>query len=104
MGPPANQPSFKGLAKEIGEAAQPLTSVDEKALDRYLGRLERSGVLVQERARAKLLERSGGHNPLHEHLLGIFSETTRVRLITTNFDRHFSASAKAVFGSPFLSG
>ena len=102
MGPPANQPSFKGLAKEIGEAAQPLTSADEQALDRYLGRLERSGVLVQERARAKLLERSGGHNPLHEHLLGIFSETTRVRLITTNFDTHFSASAKAVFGSARL--
>ncbi len=43
MGPPANQPSSMGLAGEIGEAAQLLTSADEQALDR-------SGDLARTRA------------------------------------------------------
>ncbi len=99
MGPPANMPSFLDLAREIGEAKSALSPEDERALDRYLGRLERSDVRVQDRARDRLRERKGSHNAFHEHLLGIFREPHRVRVITTNFDTHFTSAAKAVFGS-----
>src|SRR3989442_14491237 len=69
VGPPANLPSFLELAREIADP--PITREDDEPLDRYLGRAERAKILVQERAREKLLARGGIHTKLHEHLLGI---------------------------------
>ncbi len=97
-GAPANLPDFVGLAREIAEPSLPYRPEDEFALDRYLGRAERAGIRVQERAREKVLGRGGSHTPLHEHLLGIFGTASNVRLITTNFDLHFNTAAQAVFG------
>ncbi|MBL0938906.1 MAG: DUF4020 domain-containing protein [Gemmatimonadaceae bacterium] len=96
MGAPALLPSFVELARRIGEPKVPLTKGDESSLDRYLGRVDRQNVDVQQRARDHLPIRSG-HNPLHEYLLGIFSEPSQVRLITTNFDPHFGNAANKVF-------
>lgn len=97
MGAPAKLPGFKGLAREIAEPVIPWEAKYEVALDRYLGIAERKRVLVQERAREKLLARGGSNTPLHEHLLGIFGSADRVRLITTNFDSFFTDAAVAVF-------
>jgi len=97
MGAPSHLPSFLKLAREIADPPLPLQTADEQALDRYLGRAERMGVKVQQRAREKLIERGGSHTPLHEHLLSLFSAPTAVRLITTNFDPHFSTAARVVF-------
>ena len=96
MGSPANLPSFVDLAKGIAEPKVPCRRADQKWLDRYLGRAEREGIDVQRRAR-DLLEVGGSHTPVHEYLLGIFGTAARVRLITTNFDRHFSTALTAVF-------
>jgi len=107
MGPPALLPSFRDLAEDVGGAVEPLLEADERALDRYLGRLERNNVRVQERARDRLRRRRSGHNVIHESLLGIFGEASRVRLITTNFDTHFTTAAESVFGDtrlPFYVG
>jgi hypothetical protein len=99
MGHPANLPDFLRLAKEITQPTRPLSARDKSALDRYLGRAERkSGILVQERARDILGNALSSHTPVHEYLLGLFESADRVRLITTNFDLHFSGAADQVFG------
>ena len=97
MGPPAKLPSFLGLAKEIVGVKVPWDPDYEKALDTYLGRAARDGVDVQTRAR-DILANDRGHNPIHEHLVGLFGSPERIRLVTTNFDPHFSAACGAVFG------
>ncbi|MFN2397219.1 MAG: SIR2 family protein [Gemmatimonadaceae bacterium] len=103
MGAPANLPSFRELAREIAEPSLPLLAKDEEALDRYLGRAEHVlNVKVQERARTKLRARGGTHTPVHEHLVGLFGAPNDVRLITTNFDTHFTAAARAVFGAEHI--
>jgi hypothetical protein len=99
MAPPSNLPSFVGLARQIGETTLPLTAEDEKALDRYLGRVERLGVRVQQRARETLAERGGEHARAHEDLLSLFHGPEQIRLITTNFDPHFATASRVVFSS-----
>lgn len=98
MDAPANLPDFRGLAREIAESVVPWAERHSEALDKYLGRAEREGVEVQARARDKLLSRGGSHTALHEQLIGIFGAPERIRLITTNFDRHFTSAAEEVFG------
>ncbi|MES2304654.1 MAG: SIR2 family protein [Gemmatimonadota bacterium] len=97
MGPPALMPSFKALAKEIADPPIPLEPKDEGALDRYLMRAERASVMVHARARANLLARQGGHTSIHEHLVAIFGNPHDLKLITTNFDGHFTTAAAKVF-------
>jgi len=97
-GPPANLPSFLELAREIADPSIPLKPEHHDSLDRYLGRAERDAdVRVQERARAKLLERGGSYTSLHRHLVGLFGTPDRVRLITTNFDTLFTDASDAEF-------
>lgn len=72
MGPPANLPNFRGLALEIAEPVVPWHDKYELQLDHYLGIAERAGVLVQQRAREKLIALGGSHTPLHEQLLRVF--------------------------------
>jgi len=96
MGPPALLPSFQELARKIAERKILWDPTYSGTLDRYLGRAEAAGVDVQTRAR-EFLRGGGAHTPLHEHLLRLFSTADRVRLITTNFDRHFAAAAECVF-------
>lgn len=98
MGPPASLPSFWALARAIADP--PVSLIDgEPALDKYLGRAERDyRVQVQERARSILADDSRGHTPLHEYLVGLFGAADRVRLITTNFDVHFTTAAERLFG------
>lgn len=98
MGPPSNLPGFRELGREIVGA---VVAWDEgeygKHLDFYLGDAERKQVKVQERARAILSGRGGAHTSLHESLTGIFSAPSELRLITTNFDGHFSSAASKIF-------
>ena len=94
MGPPANLPGFQDLARQIGE---PRLSLGNRTdFDKYLGEVERLGINIQDRARS-ILSMEGRHTDLHEHLLGIFGSPDRVRLITTNFDPHFTTAAGAIY-------
>lgn len=94
--PPSGLPSFQGLARLIAEPRIAWESDFGTSIDRYLGRAARAGIKVQERARA-LIDNGGTHTPLHEQLLGLFGSPERVRLITTNFDRHFLSAAEKTF-------
>jgi len=101
MGPPADLPGFEDLA--IAIVGKKIPWVDEYGdrLDTYLGRAEREELDVQTRAR-RILTTGRPHNPIHEYLAGVFGSPERVRLITTNFDAHFTTACEAVFSGQEL--
>jgi SIR2-like domain/Domain of unknown function (DUF4020) len=93
-GDPANCPTFWELAEKIGNS--PVPDKEGNALDRYLGRLHKEGVRVHEQA-CRILGESSEPNLLHKELLKLFSSADKVRIVTTNFDRHFSTAAETIF-------
>ena len=96
MGAPSNLPSFYRLAVSIaGASMQP--SKDEP-LDRFLGRVKSLGVKVHERACELLTPPSSMPTVLHRSLITGFATKNNLRLVTTNFDNHFSTVATEVFG------
>lgn len=96
---PSSLPTFAELAREIAEPSLQILPDDLEQLDRYLGRAERlKNVDVQTRAREALTKRPSAHNNLHRDLLGLFPSAGVVRLVTTNFDAHFSGAFVEVFG------
>jgi hypothetical protein len=95
MSPPANFPSFKKLAEAIGSGASP--KMDDEPDDRYLGRLEKEGVHVHEIAREILTNPASKPTALHYDLPRLFAKASDVRLVTTNFDAHFTTAAREVY-------
>jgi hypothetical protein len=85
-------PSFDGLTEQIRERlAQPL-SEPPLDLDVQLGDWKGLGGDVHAIAR-EIIVTSPGHNPIHRHLLELFPKQELIRIVTTNFDRHFSSAA-----------
>ncbi|GAT32392.1 hypothetical protein TSACC_2790 [Terrimicrobium sacchariphilum] len=93
MPPPANLPDFNKLADEIGKGCRPRRQNEPP--DEYLGSLHDrgKGVRVHERAKEILLREGSRPTPLHEALLKVFPHKVPVRLVTTNFDKHFTTAA-----------
>lgn len=90
--PPSNLPLFNGLACQI--CGHPVPPGKE---DQLLGKLARNGTDVHAVA-AKILYHPGTHfTELHKQALRVFGSPEKVRIVTTNFDDHFSAAARAVF-------
>lgn len=104
MGPPSSLASFLTLAERIasGTGENPRDPNDpekpKEPLDRFLGALHHRGVKVHELAASLLSPPESRPNVLHQDLLRLFRKAEEVRLVTTNFDLHFEAAAKAVFG------
>lgn len=92
MGPPANLPSFENLALQI--AGGSLTQRENEPLDAYLGRVEQHGVDVQARTRQFIDVETSTPRPLHRGLLNLFRDESTVRIVTTNFDRHFTTALR----------
>ncbi len=91
MGQPAAQPDFDGLAKEIsGDSKQNIV----KPIDEFLGDLVESGVKVHQLCREIICGRGRDPNEIHRDILRLFRADTRVRIVTTNFDSHFSCAAE----------
>src|SRR6266705_5607698 len=97
--PPSSLPLFSGLAAQIGEGTGIGKNLDEPE-DRYLGRLKKAGVDVHQSATRILLNDTTKPHDLHRLLLQLFPSPLRVRLVTTNFDTHFSVAGNAVFNTP----
>lgn len=99
MPSPSGLPSFARLADQIAEKVG-VQRQDKEPEDRFLGRLEDggAGVQVHRLARSLLMREDSSHTELHELLLRLFQSPSKVRIVTTNFDRHFNTAAKAVFG------
>lgn len=68
-------------------------------LDRFLGQLHNRKVPVHERAARYVSPANSKPTILHDNLLQLFRSPERVRIVTTNFDLHFEAAAKDVFGT-----
>jgi SIR2-like domain len=94
---PSNHPDFNALANEVGGD---LSSRQEgEAIDRYLGRLSAAGVTVHEQVHNILSTPSSQPNLTHQALINIFKRPQDVRIVTTNFDRHFTTAALDRFGT-----
>jgi hypothetical protein len=106
MGPPSNLPGFSNLAKLI--AAGVLTPAKNEAFDVFLGRVAARGVDVQTLARQHLDVSGSTHRRLHSLIVDLFRAEEDVRIVTTNFDPHFTTALRAryatvdIFNAPAL--
>ena len=96
MPSPSNLPNFDDLAAEVAGAA--LQREDGEPVDHFLGRLDLHGVKVHERVHRILTAPASTPNSLHFDILRLFTSPSDVRLVTTNFDRHFTTAAQSLFG------
>lgn len=99
MGPPSNLPSFPRLVERIADGTGEARDENE-AEDRFLGRLKKNKVRVHERAAEILDDPKSMPAPIHHDLLRLFPEASAIKLVTTNFDRHFTTAASQLFASP----
>ena len=92
---PSNYPNFDRLAERVASGA--LSRGSNEPTDRFLGRLVDKKIKVHERVREILSDPSSSPNPLHLNLLRLFQAEKSVRLVTTNFDSHFTNAARTLF-------
>ncbi len=97
MDPPSNYPDFQLSPGKSGELYIQYRRIE--ALDRYLGRLQGIGVTVHEQVRLILSSPDSHPNAVHKALIGTFRDPQLLRIVTTNFDRHFTTAATERFGA-----
>ena len=92
MGAPSNLPDFARLADLI--SGDTLSKAPGEPIDLFLGRLQSKGVKVQTRAREFIGDPKSTVSPLHNALVDLFPAADPVRIVTTNFDNHFSTALR----------
>ena len=90
--PPSNLPLFNGLASEICGFRVP-----QGKEDRALGKQAGMGTDVHSAAARRLYNPKTHFTEMHRQLLRVFGSASKVRIVTTNFDNHFSEAARSVF-------
>jgi len=92
---PSNLPLFDELAEKIsaGALTRRIRDGEKEPVDRYLGRLQNQGVQVYERAKRLIGDPSSQPTKLHRDLISLFPMPEETRIVTTNFDRHFTNAA-----------
>ena len=105
MGPPANLPGFRELARQIAEGTGFYIGEFE-AEDQFLGRLKDTGPDVHQIAAQRLQRNNPKPTELHRHLLRLYRRAKDTRIVTTNFDQLFEEAAAStkptVFNAPVL--
>jgi hypothetical protein len=96
---PSSLPDFNELAKQIASGTNKQRESNEP-IDHFLGRLEAKGVDVHRRAYEILSRNESKPNLIHSTLLSLFPSRDAIKLVTTNFDSHFTAAGTALFESP----
>lgn len=94
--PPSNLPDFKGLARQV-RGPTDLEMRDGESPDVFLGRLADRGIDVEKRVRNIIDDPDSHPNRLHHLLPRLFSSAEGVRLVTTNFDPHFTTAVGEIF-------
>jgi hypothetical protein len=92
-GSPSSLPLFEGLVEKIAVNSA-ATRGENETLDGFLGRLGRGGTKVHHLAASILLNPESHPNVLHGLLLRLFGKPESIKLVTTNFDRHFTTEGK----------
>jgi hypothetical protein len=92
--PPSSLPLFGPLAEQIGRYSG-IVREDLERKERYLGRLRERLINVHEASSEILLNPESKPHELHRLLLELFPSPKGVRLVTTNFEKHFSTAAEA---------
>ena len=92
MGPPANLPGFRELARQIAEGTG-LTIEKDELEDRFLGQLKAAGTDVHQIAAQRLQHNNPQPKDLHRNLLRLYRRTEDIRIVTTNFDLLFEEAA-----------
>lgn len=98
MDPPAQLPGFRQLAERLANDAVKRPPGPEESLDEFLEALEAQGVNVHQRIREIYGDASSQPNQIHHDLLRLFQDADRVRIVTTNFDPHFTSAANTAYG------
>ena len=92
---PSSLPTFVKLTERI--ISRKLKNKEKDQLDRILGASKQAGVNVHRAAR-EIIDMEGSRpTVLHGALLRLFPDPLLVRVVTTNFDRHFTTSAMKLF-------
>lgn len=87
---PSNLPNFQELVESI--VGRVLKEDEVGQMDRVLGRAKEQKVPVHKLAAEKLDQPGSRFNSLHESLVGLFPAAAELRIVTTNFDRHFEGA------------
>ena len=96
MGPPANLPGFRELARQIAEGTGLAIEKDEPE-DRFLGQLKAAGTAVHQIAAQRLQHNNPQPKELHRDLLRLYRRTEDIRMVTTNFDLLFERATNNLF-------
>src|SRR4051812_30535823 len=91
-GAPSDLPDFEGLAVSVAKGTRfekNLSSQDQQRLDRYFGEMARGGIDIQHLVRARIGNPTSQATDLHRWILDLFPEPKDIRIVTTNFDKHF---------------
>ena len=96
MGPPANLPGFRDLARQVAEGTG-LAIGEFEQEDRFLERVKEAGPDVHQIAAQRLQQNNPQSAELHRNLLRLYSKTEDIRIVTTNFDLLFEEVANDLF-------
>jgi hypothetical protein len=95
--PPSNYPNFDRLADTVADGS--LARDSGERVDHFLGRLKDRGVRVHEVVHRLLSDENSRPNHLHRYLLRLFESPSKIRIVTTNFDLHFTLCLKSAFAN-----
>lgn len=99
MGSPSDYPDFRRLARDVAQQAGEDEPGPDEPLENFFGKLKSQGLDVHSIVKRQLTNPHSRPNELHSGVLSLFKNTSNVRLVTTNFDSHFSTCAIDVLGN-----
>lgn len=97
--PPSDLPLFAQLADQVADRFSRPRREESEPIDGFLGRLAEENLPVHKVVGEIIGRDSSGPNQLHKDLVGVFKNSEDFRLVTTNFDTHFTTSSSERFGA-----
>jgi len=91
---PSCLPDFSGLALKAAKQYRQKRRRKEP-IERFFGRLSDEGKLVHDFVAREFGDEKSRPNELHLGLLRLFNPHQKVKIVTTNFDRHFSSVSQS---------
>ena len=86
MDAPTSLPDFKKLTQSIAEGTGQTLSKNESC-EVFLGHLKSTGIDVNQLAANLLSSQCLQHNEMHEAIIDLFLDPSKVKVVTTNYDQ-----------------